>query len=115
MASAKKPVPAATVVVPDANGRVELTVVDGKIWLSDYSAAGTRNFTLLVPRKKLRGNQTARDSLHAHLKTQSGGTSVNAAGATAVPLSPATAPDQVGYWYVDDSYAHGSPVTVVEE
>ena len=41
-------------------------------------------------------------------------TSVNAAGATAVPLSPATAPDQVGYWYVDDSYAHGSPVTVVE-
>lgn len=113
MASPKKPIPSATVVMPDGKGRVEITVDGDRIWLSDYSDEGRRNFTLLVPRKPLRGNDTAREGICAHRKNAAGkaASTVTTAAAPADPPMP----EKAGYWYVAQDYAHGNPVTVIEE
>jgi len=111
MASSRQDIPAPAVVLPTGNGRVEVTVVDNEIWLSDY-AGGKHNFTLVIPRKRLKGNKAARDGVYDHHCTKTSTASVRMAAASDLTTER---PAKAGYWYELASPAHGGPVVIVEE
>ncbi len=111
MAKSKQDIPPPTVVLHDDKGRVEVTVAGDDIWLSDY-AGGKHNFTLVIPRKRLKGNKAARDGVYNHHCTKTGKASVKVAAATDLTSAP---PAKAGYWYELASPAHGGPVVIVEE
>jgi len=111
MAKSKQDIPATAVVLPDGKGRVEITVVDDEIWLSDYGS-GKHNFTLVIPRKRLKGNKAARDGVYDHHCKKTGTASVKAAATTDLTTAP---PAKAGYWYELASNAHGGPVVIIEE
>ena len=117
MASSRD-IPAPAVVLPLGDGRVEITVVDNEIWLSDYASGEVRNFTLVIPRSKLLGNKSARDGVHDHYCNKGTGEKYAPSRRiekAAVKLRVAP-PPMAGYWYQDpDSPAHGGPVVIVEE
>lgn len=111
MAKSKQDIPATAVVLPDGKGRVEITVIDDAIWLSDYGS-GKHNFTLVIPRKRLKGNRAARDGVYDHHCKKTGKASVRVAAKTDLTSSP---PAKAGYWYELASPAHGGPVVIIEE
>jgi hypothetical protein len=116
MATSRETIPAPTVVLPVGDGRVEITVVDNEIWLSDYASGESRNFTLVIPRSKLQGNKSARDSVYDH-HCKKGGNGKYASKRLAAVSKQLTAqpPAIAGYWYELPSPAHGGPVVIVEE
>ncbi|HUL64043.1 MAG TPA: hypothetical protein VLW55_05460 [Burkholderiaceae bacterium] len=111
MAKSKQDIPAAAVVLHDDEGRIEVTVVDGEIWLSDYGS-GKHNFTLVIPRMRLKGNKAARDGVYNHHCNKTGKASVKLAATTDLTSAP---PAKAGYWYQLASPAHGGPVVIIEE
>jgi len=117
MAASKKSIPVPSVVLPIGGGRVELTVTDGEIWLSDYATGKKRNFTLVIPRGKLRGNKSARQSVFDHHSNKRGAKAALSQRVMAArKLITAQPPKVAGYWYQDPSFpAHGGPVVIVEE
>jgi len=117
MATSKKSIPAPSVVLPIGAGRVELTVTEDEIWLSDYADAEKRNFTLVIPRSELHGNESACQSVFAHHSNRKGAGRTLSQRVTAVrKFLTAQPPKVAGYWYEDPSFpAHGGPVVIVEE
>jgi len=108
---------------PDG-GRVEISVVDDMIWISDYSSAGTCNFTLRVLRGRLEGAENARVAVHDLFKERARGKSSAAYGrnspyraalnkiAEAMVAAP---PTKAGYWFIDPTFSpHGGPVVVLD-
>jgi hypothetical protein len=109
----KIPGPAVTLNLDD--GRVEITVVDNEIWLSDYASGEKHNFTLVVPRKRLQGNKAAQEAVHQHFSKR-GAAAPSARIAAAAPKLVEGPPAMAGYWYQDPNFpAHGGPVVIVEE
>jgi len=109
-------IPAPTVVLPVGDGRVELTVVDDEIWLSDYGTG--HNFTLVIPRTKLQGNKTACTNVfeHHNKKASAGKYTPSKRVAAASQLLAVEPPRMAGYWYELPNFgSHGGPVVVVEE
>lgn len=127
MASNKYDMPEPAVALPQRDGRVEITVVDGEIWVSDYDSDGKSNFTFVIQRGPLRGSETARAAVVDSCEKERGAEHkrrVAAARATMVGANrqlgtSATAagqPRAAGYWYVDPNWsAHGGPVVIVEQ
>lgn len=117
MASSRENIPAPAVVLPLGDGRVEVTVVDDEIWLSDYASGEARNFTVVIPRKRLQGNKSARQGVfdhHCNKGPDKYAPSVRMAAANSALLTSAP-PPMAGYWYELPSPAHGGPVVIVEE
>lgn len=117
MASPKETYPAPSVVLPVGDGRVEVSVVDNEIWLSDYSSGEARNFTLVIPRQRMQGNKSARQAVFDHHCNKGGekyAPSLRMAKASTALLTAAP-PPIAGYWYELPSPAHGGPVIIVEE
>jgi len=115
MASSKEKTPAPAVVLPVGDGRVEVTVIDGAIWLSDYASGKSRNFTLVIPRKRLQGHKSARQGVFdCHCEDAKREPSLPMAAARTSLLKQAP-PRKAGYWYELPSPAHGGPVVIVEE
>lgn len=116
MATSREKIPDPAVVLPLGSGRVEITVVDNEIWLSDYSGDTERNFTLVIPRGKLQGNKSARESVYDHHCNKGGNGKYASARLAAVSKQLKTQPPAMaGYWYELPSPAHGGPVVLVEE
>lgn len=117
MATQRDRIPAPGVTLHVGDGRVEVTVVDNEIWLSDYASGEARNFTLVIPRTRLQGNKSARQSVHDHhCNHKDGARPCSSRVAAALPQLEKTPPAVAGYWYQDpNSPAHGGPVVIVEE
>jgi len=117
MATFKKSIPVPSVVLPVGAGRVELTVTEGEIWLSDYADDEKRNFTLVIPRSELHGNKSACKSVFDHHSNKRGAKNAFSQRVAAVRKFLTVQPPKVaGYWYEDPSFpAHGGPVVIVEE
>ncbi len=111
-------VPATVNQVIDApgGGKVEVTVEDDAIWLSNIDGSDKRTFTLRIARKALEGHSIAVRGIEeraAHAKTL---------GARAPRLDrdedcakAASASKQAGFWFVDERYTLlGTPVTVID-
>jgi hypothetical protein len=117
MAGSRETIPAPAVVLPLGEGRVEITVVNDEIWLSDYANDKDRNFTMVIPRSKLTGNKSACDAVHNHYSRDTGGKPPRWQRLQAVvDMLRVQPPRMAGYWYQDPaSPAHGGPVVIVEE
>ncbi len=118
MPTSRENVPAPSVVLPIGDGRVEITVIDNEIWLSDYAGGNSHNFTLVIPRTRLQGNKSACQSVFDHHTNKGGGDqSAFSRRVMAARKTLATEPPRMaGYWYQDpNSAAHGGPVVIIEE
>ena len=118
MATSRENPPVPAVVLPIGDGRVEITVVDNEIWLSDYSDGTIHNFTLVIPRNKLQGNKSARQAVCDHHNNKGGGEKYAPSRrvVAASKLFAVEPPRMAGYWYQDpNSPAHGGPVVIIEE
>ncbi len=124
---------APVVVLPQADGgRIEISVVNDTIWLSDYSkdAKGNdvSNFTLCVARGPMEGAPDAASFVHDLFKRRGSAPSNpprhNGQGrspaqqaliARVAPAMVAKPPSKAGYWYVDPTITpHGGPLVVVD-
>jgi hypothetical protein len=119
--ASNKDLPEPTVALPVPDGRVEVTVVDNEIWISDYAKTGNRqrlNFTLVIPRGKLVGNAAASQSAFEHHRKDYGKASAMRSprlAACAVKVGKAK-PRKAGFWYEDKEFpAHGGPVVILEQ
>lgn len=112
--SAPAEAPAKSLEMQVDGGRVEVSVVDGSIWLSSYEGK-THQFTIVVPRKPLQGNQDACDAVAQHAR-KGCGRDKSAMVTAAIPKLQATPPAKAGYWYEDPNFpTHGGPVVIIEE
>ena len=118
MATSRETIPVPSVVLPIGDGRVEITVIDNEIWLSDYAGGSTHNFTLVIPRMKLQGNKSACQGVFAHHSNKGGDNQSDFSRRVlaARKYLSAEPPRMAGYWYQDpNSAAHGGPVVIIEE
>jgi hypothetical protein len=129
MASRKYEMPPTTIALPQADGRVEVTVHGDEIWVSDYAADNTSHFTFVIQRGPLKGSDNARAVVADSCKTdqdKGGWHRPRVAAARAAMASASsqmggagTAPPQprrAGYWYEDPNWTgHGGPVVIVEQ
>ncbi|HTT09742.1 MAG TPA: hypothetical protein VMG60_02540 [Burkholderiaceae bacterium] len=114
MASSREKVPVPTVILPIGDGRVEITVSDKKIWLSDYASRKARNFTLVIPRTRLKGSDSDRlgaFDLHADPKRAKRTPSKTNAAATKSSRTKV----QRAAGHPVPALVHGGPVVVVDE
>jgi hypothetical protein len=124
-----KEIPPVVALPLPGGGRVEISVVDDTIWVSDYSSADVCNFTLRVPRGKLEGADNARAGVHELFKKRAlnGTTAQKASSAAArnaayraalTKMAEAYAvepPSKAGYWFIDPTInPHGGPVVVLD-
>lgn len=116
------------VALPQKNGRVEITVVEGMIWVSDYAVGPdgkeVSHFTLCIPRGPLDGALSARQEVHskyAQPGTLSNDKRGNGRGAPnpefvrIVQELAKGAPSMAGYWFSHPTLKrHGGPVVVLD-
>jgi hypothetical protein len=124
-----KEIPPVVVMPVPGGGRVEISIVDDTIWVSDYTNNNVCNFTLRVVRGKLEGADSAREGVHELYKQRKAG------GVAALKASPAfernagyrdtmtriaeaystARPSKAGYWFIDPTVSpHGGPVVVLD-
>jgi hypothetical protein len=132
MVRSLKEIPPAVALPQPGGGRVEISVVDDVIWISDYSkddqGNDVSNFTLCVARGPLEGAPAAAAGVHGLFKQRGdrtwNGSKPNGRGPTKAQravidrVTPAMLegpPSKAGYWFVDPTIApHGGPVVVVD-
>jgi len=115
MASSREKVPAPTVILPVGDGRVEITVSNKKIWLSDYASGKARNFTLVIPRTRLKGSDSARQLvLDRHVETKGDRPSPSRRKAAGGKSSGTKVQPTAG-GHVTPKMVQGGPVVVVDE
>jgi hypothetical protein len=117
--------PVVALPLPDG-GRVEISVVEDTIWVSDYASGDVCNFTLRVPRGKLEGDDIARAGVHemfkerarGHAKPRADGDRGAAYRASVQRIAEAIAyapPSKAGFWVIDPTFnPHGGPVVVLD-
>jgi len=123
MPSRKSNTPEPTVALPTGDGRVEVSVVDGEIWVSDYDSRRKRNFTIVIQRGKLNGSQCACQAVHESVRDEGNLAASKGARpkhsqriAQAHRIMAKRPPRKAGYWYQEpDSSAHGGPVVIIEQ
>lgn len=124
-----KEIPPVVVMPVPGGGRVEISIVDDTIWVSDYSNNDVCNFTLRVPRGGLEGADNARDGVRDLYKRRKlGGPSAPRAAsayernaryreaiAQFAEAFAAAPPSKAGYWFIDPTVSpHGGPVVVLD-
>jgi hypothetical protein len=126
-----KEIPPVVSLPQPGGGRVEISVVDDVIWISDYAkddkGNDVSNFTLCVARGPLEGAPDAAAGVHALFRRRGTSPSNLAAGTHAhsqaqramlarlAPAMVASPPSKAGYWFVDPTITpHGGPVVVVD-
>jgi len=116
-------IPEPMVSLPIGDGRVEISVVDGEIWVSDYDSRTKRNFTIVIQRGTLNGNRCVCQAVHESAREEStlaaskrGRPKHARRIAKAHEVMAEKPPRKAGYWYQDpNSSAHGGPVVVIEQ
>ena len=117
------------VALPQSNGRVEITVADDMIWVSDYAVGADgkeiSNFTLCIPRGPLDGAASAPREVQSKYSqpnklsiSKSGNGRSPAASAEFVRIAQELAkgpPSMAGYWFAHPTLKrHGGPVVVID-
>lgn len=124
-----KEIPPVVVMPITGGGKVEISVVNDSIWISDYSSDDVCNFTLRVMRGKLEGSEYAREAVHEMYKRRKLGGPSAQKGAPAhegnrgrrealakfAETFAAGLPSKAGYWFSDPTVTpHGGPVVVLD-